>query len=325
MRIAQEFGAQPTIENAPAMVEQVETANERQFLDFEKNKVQEVTLDQLSRTIKENRSDDNTPMHGIYHYQLIQQLIDMCNEAGYDTEVYDIFATNNRDKMTPGVTLNPELENDYGKRAVEAHTLRRIFANIRIKNFDDGETTTNLALAYTQKGIQLGIGTKVKACRNQNLLGEGCFVSDYTTNFRYAQGEVGKMTLQQMMQAVGSWLSNLEGIVVTERKTIERMKQVVISDEDIYKIIGLLMTMRVAHDTTVKRIKNRYSVYPLNQTQLGRFTENLLIKKHDEGRITAWGMYNAATELYKATSCKADSIMTQNLAFSKFMLDNQVF
>lgn len=307
------------------MVEQETTTDERQFLDFEKNKVQEITLEQLSHTIKENRSDDNTPMHGIYHYQLIQQLIDMCNEAGYNTEVYDIFATNNKFGITPGVTLNPELETEYGKRAVEAHTLRRVFANIRIKDFDDSETTTNLALCYTQRGIQLGIGTKVMACRNQNLLGEGCFVSDYTTNFRYAHGEVGKMSLQQMMQAVASWLSNLEGIVVTERKTIERMKQVVIPDEDIFKIIGLLMTMRVQHDTTVKRIKNRYSVYPLNQTQLGKFTENLLIKKHDEGRITAWGMYNAATELYKATSCETDSIMTQNMAFGKFMLDNKIF
>lgn len=324
MRIGN-FGEIPIsieLQTTPAVAhfdEVVTAQSATQFLDFEKNKVQELTLDQLSRTMRESRGDNNTPMHGIYHFALIQQLLDMCAQHGYDAEVYDLFATNNKDKQTPGVSLNDKLQDRYGIRAVEAHTLRRIFANIRIKNFDDGETTTNMALAYTQKGIQLGIGTNVCACHNQNLLGQGHFISDYTTQYRYAHGDFQKLTLPQMMACVGSWLTNLEHIVITERQTIERMKRTVISAEDIYKIIGLLMVARVASDTTIKRIRYNGNVYPLNQTQLGKFVEGLLVKQKDEGKITAWSMYNCATDLYKPQTAETNLILPQNLSFVDFM------
>ena len=107
-----DFGALASNNNTTAMVQEtpLEVIDPRQFLDFEQNKVQQITLDQLKMTNKENRGDDNTQPHGIYHFALIQQVLNMCNEHGYDAEVYDLFATNNRDKQTPGVSLYPELE-----------------------------------------------------------------------------------------------------------------------------------------------------------------------------------------------------------------------
>ena len=111
-----DFGALASNNNTTAMVQEtpLEIIDPRQFLDFEQNKVQQITLDQLKMTNKENRGDDNTQPHGIYHFALIQQVLDMCNEHGYNAEVYDLFATNNRDKQTPGVSLYPELEKQYG-------------------------------------------------------------------------------------------------------------------------------------------------------------------------------------------------------------------
>ena len=41
--------------------------NDRQFLDFEISKVQTLTLEQLSRTEKENDYNGN-PLMGIYHF-----------------------------------------------------------------------------------------------------------------------------------------------------------------------------------------------------------------------------------------------------------------
>ena len=117
------FGSMPVMETAPAPVVETPQVNENQFLDFETNKVQVLTLEQLMRTNRENRGDDRSCPHGIYHYALINQILDMAKENGYDAEVYDLFATNNRDKQTPGVSLYPELEDKYGERAVEAHTI----------------------------------------------------------------------------------------------------------------------------------------------------------------------------------------------------------
>lgn len=318
------FGEQPTVENAPVTVEPVETVDASQFLDFEKSKVQTITLEQLEDTMHENRGDDNTPMHGIYHFALIHQLLDMCEKHGYDTELYDLFATNNKDKQTPGVSLNDKLQEKYGARAVKATTLRRVYANIRIKNFDDESMTTNLALSYTQRGIQVGFGTNVKVCKNQNMLGDGCFASDYATKNHYANDPY-KTDLKGILAKVETWLTDAEHIVITDREEIERMKKAVITPDDLYKILGLLFTIRVATDTNVKEIKYKGDTYPLNQSQLVKFDTDLLIQQKEKGQITAWDFYNAATNLYKPQTCEQNAILVQNLSMVNFMRTYQIY
>ena len=98
MRIGN-FGEVPTMsvtvaapKAAKKSVEELPSA--AQFLDFEKNKVQPLTLEQLEMTVKENRGDDRSCPHGIYHYAMIEKMLDMCAKHGYDAEVYDLFATN---------------------------------------------------------------------------------------------------------------------------------------------------------------------------------------------------------------------------------------
>ena len=320
------FGVMPAVQTEPKMqVATLEVKNDAQFLDFETEKVQPITLDQLVMSNRENRGDDRSCPHGIYHYALIQKVIDMCNEHGYQTEVYDLFATNNRDKQTPGVSLYPDLEEKYGPRAVQAHTLRRVYANIRIKDFDDDETTTNLAISYTQRGIQVGFGTNVKICHNQNMMGTGNFVADYSTHNRYANGDPYKTDLQGILAKVGTWLTDAEHIVIRDRETIERMKGITISAEDLYKIIGLLSTIRVASDTSYKEIRYKGNTYPLNQAQICKFTEKLLREQKHAGRITAWSLYNAATDLYKPQTCEQNLILPQNLAMVEFMRENEIF
>ena len=319
------FGVMPQEEVIANAIVVEEPRNANQFFDFEKQKVQVLTLDQLCRTNKENRGDDRSCPHGIYHFALIQKILDMCNEHGYETEVYDLFATNNRDKQTPGVSLYPELETRYGERAVEAHTLRRVYANIRIKDFDDDELTTNLAVSYTQKGIQVGFGTNVQVCHNQNMLGNGQFVSDYSVNGHYTSGENYKTNLAGIFERIGTWLTDAEHINIRDRETIERMKNTIITAEQLYTILGVLLTIRVASDTQVKSIKYKGGVYPLNQAQMTKFTESLLVKQQELGRISAWDFYNCATELYKPTSAETNLILPQNMSMVSFMRQYELF
>lgn len=317
--IISEFGAMPQSESVVATPAVAEVVNPNQFFDFEATKVQQLTLDQLKRTNKENRGDDRSCPHGIYHFALIQQVLDMCAEHGYNAEVYDLFATNNRDKQTPGVSLYPELEKKYGERAVEAHTLRRVYANIRLKDFDTPELTTNLAIAYTQKGIQVGFGRNVKICHNQMILGAERIVSD----FSYRKNSE-PMSLQSIIQVIGGWLTDAEHLIIKDNETIERMKQSVLTPEQIYVIIGMLTSFRVMSETQNKAIR-RAGIIPLNQAQIGKFTESLLIKQHKESRITAWSLYNCATDLYKPQTAETNLILGQNLAMMEFLREQQVF
>lgn len=78
-------------------------------------------------------------------------------------------------------------------------------------------------------------------------------------------------------------------------------------------------------DTSYKEIRYTGGVYPLNQAQICKFTEKLLLEQKHAGRITAWTLYNAATDLYKPQTCEQNLIMPQNIAMVEFMRAQEIF
>lgn len=289
---------------------------ENKFFDFEKAKVQSLTLEQLRRTHKENDVYGN-PLRGIYHYELIQQIIQMANEQNYNVEVYDMFAAQNKDRNTPGVVLLPQVEELKGERAIEAHILRRVFANIRLTDFDDEDHTTNLAVAFHQKGIQVGFGNNVKICHNQCMLSPEYYASTYSDKGRGGE----KMELAQLLDVVKSWLVDARKIIIEEREKIDKMKHMEISAQQMFTIIGMLTAIRVKCDTSIKEIKETRT-YPLNQAQISQLTEDMMMRYHQNNKVTVWDLYNGATELYKATSMDIPSILPQNRAMVQFLNEN---
>lgn len=295
----------------------METTLENRFFDFEKAKVQVLTLDQLERTHKENDVYGN-PLRGIYHYALLNQIIGMCREQNYDVEVYDLFAAQNKDRNTPGVVLLPQVEAQYGERAVEAHILRRVFANIRLTDFDDEENTTNLAVAFHQKGIQAGFGNMVKICHNQCMLCPAQYIATYSEK---GAGRGNGATIPEILDTVKSWLVDARHIVVTEREKIEKMQSIRLDAQQLFTLIGMLTALRVRCDTHEAEIKENRA-YPLNQAQISKFTESLMLHHHRNRKVTVWDVYNAATDLYKADSMDIPALLPQNRAMVSF-LDEQ--
>lgn len=294
----------------------METTLNNKFFDFEKAKVQTLTLDQLERTHKENDVYGN-PLRGIYHYALLNEIIGMCKEQSYNVEVYDLFAAQNKDRNTPGVVLLPQVEAQYGERAVEAHILRRVFANIRLTNFDDEEKTTNLAVAFHQKGIQVGFGNMVKICHNQCMLSPTQYIATYSEK---GTGRGNGVTIPEVLDTVKSWLLDARHIVVDERERIEKMKSIQVDAQQLFVLIGMLTALRVKCDTHETEIKEN-RIYPLNQAQISKFTESLLLRYHREKKVTVWDIYNAATDLYKANSMDIPALLPQNRAMTAFLTE----
>lgn len=294
--------------------------NNTQLLDFEQARVQVLTLDQLQRTHKE---DDiyGKPLKGIYHYELINQVISMCNEFGYNAEVYDLFAAQNKDRNLPGVVRLPQVEAIKGQRAIEAHILRRVFANIRLTDFDDDANTTNLAVSFHQKGIQVGFGTMVKICHNQMMLNADCYASTYSDKGSGRRSKGDEVTITNLLDIIRSWLVDARHLVVADREKMERMKAIDVPAQQIFTIIGMLTAMRVKCDTHKKEIKTN-TVYPLNQAQITTFTEDLMVRHHNYNKVTVWDLYDAATNLYKANLMDIPAMLPQNRAFVSF-LDEQ--
>nr|DAE37606.1 MAG TPA: hypothetical protein [Caudoviricetes sp.] len=298
------------------MVAVPSSVNEDKFFDFEKAKTQAITLEQLSRT---HREDDvyGNPLRGIYHFDLFNKVIDECTELGYNVEVYDMFAAQNRDRQSPGVVRLPQVEAVKGQHAVEAHILRRVYANIRITDFDNDETTTNVAVAFHQKGIQIGFGPNVMICHNQCMLSPELYMSSYSEKGKKGSG----MDVAAMLDTLKSWLVDARHIIETDRERIAKMKETRITAEQMFLLIGLMTATRVKADTSRKSIRENIT-YPLNQSQITLFTEDMLEAYHNKEFVTAWDMYNSATNLYKANRMDIPALLPQNRAMVNFMKAN---
>ena len=79
----------------------------QQQFDFQKNGIEVMNFETLQRTYKENDIYNN-PVQGIYHYQVIRRMMDICEKYNLDYEVEEIFAAQNRNKTQPGVSILPQ-------------------------------------------------------------------------------------------------------------------------------------------------------------------------------------------------------------------------
>ena len=203
------------------------------------------------------------------------------------------------------------MEQTYGEKAVEAHVLRRIFTTIRILNEDTDELTTTLVVAYHQDGIQAAIGPCVRICHNQCILSPERSVANYGKD---------KVTTEELFGKVDDWMRNFERDMDADRSRIQRLKEKVLTPGELYMIIGMLTALRVSHDSADKRLASQVDTYPLNQGQISVFTEELLKLSLEQPRITAWDVYNVATEIYKPGKTDFPAMIPQNGAMADFLL-----
>ena len=87
---------------------------EQRTLNFAEAPVQVLTLDELEKSYHENLPTGD-PVGGIYHFALIQKVLETFEQRGLQPVVQEIFAAANRDSKRPGVTILPQLEEQYGE------------------------------------------------------------------------------------------------------------------------------------------------------------------------------------------------------------------
>ena len=280
--------------------------------NFEINPVEEMDLATLKRTHDEN-DIYGKPIKEIRHFQLIDRILDLCQQQNLNHEVESIFAAQNKNKNTPGVVILPLVEQIHGDKAIEAHIVRRVFTTIQIKDNETDELTTNIAIAYHQDGVQLAIGPCVKICHNQCILSPERLVSTYGKD---------KVPMEELFRIMEMWLSDFHGDMRADRERIERMKARILTPDEILKMIGLLQVTRVAHDSKDKTLSEKVKAYPLNQGQISVFTEDLLKLQQQQPQISIWDMYGIATNLYKPGRTDIPVILTQNVILADMMAEH---
>ena len=279
-------------------------------LNFAEQAVQVLTLGELERSYHENLPTGD-PVGGIYHFALIQQVLAIFEiqqvlaifeKRGLTPVVQEIFAAANRDSKRPGVTLLPQLEEQYGERSIEAHLLRRVYANIEIRSDETDDIVTCLAVAYHQKGIQLGIGPMVRVCHNQTILGAQDVVSNYT-----CYGGQSRKDEYEPYQKI-------------RRERMSALKSAQMDRNGMLQLIGILVEKRILHDTNNEVLRSSQP-YPLNSGQINETSEQLIaLMRHDEP-ISYWDAYQQLNTVLKPRRMDIPQVLPQSLALFETMYE----
>jgi hypothetical protein len=239
--------------------------------DFQNNNIEVLDLETLRATHKENDIYGN-PLRGVYHYQVINRIVDICRNNGLNYEVEEIFAAQNRSKQNPGVVILPQVEAIHGTNAAQAHILRRVYTTIRIHDQETPEMTSNIVIAYHQDGIQIAFGPCVRICHNQCILNKERIAANYGAD---------KVTDEQLFESVGDWMNNFFDYRETDLRVLSKMKEIDCTQNDVFQLIGLLTSLRVAHDSGNAFLRENVKTYPLTQSQISQFTEDYLEKAQE--------------------------------------------
>lgn len=133
-----------------------------------------------------------------------------------------------------------------------------------------------------------------------------------------------KVSTEQLFERVDEWLRDFDVHMSEDRERIARLKARVLTPLEIYAVIGLLTTLRVSHDSTDKRLSSQVETYPLNQSQISAFTEDLLKLSLEKPQLTAWDVYNVATEIYKPGRTDIPAMIPQNSALAELLLSDKL-
>ena len=296
---------------------------EQRQLNFAEAPVQVLTLEELEKSYHENLPTGD-PVGGIYHFALISEVLEVFEQRGLKPVIQEIFAAANRDSRRPGVTLLPQLEEKYGERAIEAHLLRRVYANIEIRSDETDDIVTCLAVAYHQKGIQLGIGPMVKVCHNQTILGAQDVVSNYAcwgmqkSDGRCKKSE--KLGVEDIITRAQQWADDYEPYQKIRRERMGLLKSAQMDREGMLQLIGILVEKRILHDTA-NEVLRQSSPYPLNSSQINETSEQLIaLMRHDEP-ISYWDAYQQLNTVLKPGRMDIPQVLPQSLALFETMVE----
>ena len=286
-------------------------------MNFAEQAVQVLTLGELERSYHENLPTGD-PVGGIYHFALIQQVLAIFEKRGLTPVVQEIFAAANRDSKRPGVTLLPQLEEQYGERSIEAHLLRRVYANIEIRSDETDELVTCLAVAYHQKGIQLGIGPMVRVCHNQTILGAQDVVSNYTCYG--GQNRKDKLSLESVIGRAELWADEYEPYQKIRRERMSALKSAEFTRTDMLQLIGILVEKRILHDTQNEEL-HLSTPYPLNSSQINETSEQMITLMSHQQPQSYWDAYQQLNTVLKPGRMDIPQVLPQSLALFETMYE----
>lgn len=255
---------------------------------FEKEKVLPISLEVLEQTQTLLEYDGRLPQNQpVKHYEFIHNIQDILSK-NYMIEQEPIFVTNAAAKRIP--ILDPE------KVGTPASWLfQRLVTRINIQGdqFSDAESNANIAIGFTDKGIQVAFGQNVRICSNQCIFG-GRYMSTYGPQ---------RMPFEKMLEVIKEYSHTLPEIREHDLQMLRAMKAVQVNDVQVKELIG---------DLHLRAVKQAYfndptNIAPMNVGHVSAFSKHVgqrlpgLYSGLGENAAvtTLYDLYNDGTQIFK--------------------------
>ncbi len=264
---------------------------------FEKQeKFEHINYAELNASCKLKNADGK---HIVEPQRVFHDILEEINNRNIAYEMLPIVA-----KGGTHALYNEDLAPYVGENNIRAYTLLRTSGIITFPSFTNEETTMQLRIDVSERGITLSTGKLVLVCTN----GMTAFRGDVCTTYGNT-----KMLYEQALNQTKSWLIQMEEKSNQYDKLISTLKKIEVDKNATETLIGKLLYQAVDAN------QNNSFLAPLNVTQVSAFTGAYIEKGHQEIK-TGWDLYNLGTDLLKHEHMDMTIIADRNYAFSQFML-----
>lgn len=292
--------------------------NNVDFFPISDNKVRSISLEQLKASA-DIVNKNGQMVHGVNAYTLIQNVCLTASELGYTPKIRDLFVADNRNKVCNGIEVNKQLAeaykaaNDTENLPFAATTFNRVYTVITLDELKSSTHIASIVVTRTQRGTAISVGANCTMCRNMTILGSEFSVATYGKN---------SIRNEYLIEALRTMLKNYD--FQRDMAILEAMKKIVLTNEDLIKIIGQLTLIRAATDSQIKEVRQNFGVenFALNNSQINRLCEGVLLTFKRNKVVTLYDFYQVATAVSKPIDLAFENIIPQVKEIFTLLNDN---
>ena len=287
---------------------QIAQQTKNKSLEVKQNSLHTISFNDLKNSINET-FDGSRPIHGIRHFELIDQASEVLDKHNMNFQLDPIYAANNKSKIMPGISImkNKEIYQDK-EYPIENILFRRVLTRFVINDMSDELTNTAVGLNFHQNGVEIAFGANVHICQNMCLMG-GDLLMSYGPN---------KTPLKNMFDTLSGWIKDFEQKRLYYQEMLQKMINTPFTQRDMAELAGWLTMYAVKKNNASLKYDG---VPPLNSSQVNKIVGSY-IEKYDEDPeqvSNLYQIYNLGTELYKPGITTMNEVFQANHSLGHFI------
>jgi hypothetical protein len=273
---------------------------------FDKDeRVKAIDLGTLKQTISLAEYSGKLPRtRPIEHYDFIDMIGDKATAKGYNIQLDPIYVAKAEAKRL--MTLDP-----HKVGTPESFLFNRLVTRVNIigGGFEDHRHNTAIAIGYTDKGLQVGFGTNVKACQNMSIFGGRLHMT------------YGKQSVpwDKLVELINAHIAQLPDICESDTRLLSQMMDREVNSSEVITTLGKMH---------IESVKNTYfdGDFALNIGQTSQFTKGILkdapdVLEHGEP-ILLYDFYNVGTRILHPDTAETTAVWPSNRMWGDFVVEH---